>query len=84
MVLIGSGVVMERDCIGGGAANAVGPSIRHVIKRQTLNVIVAVHYDLRVGPDSKFAGARHDESFFAAIDRFFRSLEDKTLVFFRQ
>ena len=45
-VLIGSGVVMEKDCTGGGAANAVGPSIRHVIKTHTFNLIVAVLYEL--------------------------------------
>ena len=45
-VLIGFGVVRRRDCIGGGAANAVGPSIRHVIKTRTLSIIVAVLYEL--------------------------------------
>ena len=46
VVLIGSGVVMVRDCIGGGAANAVGPSIRHVINTRTLKLIVAVLHKL--------------------------------------
>ena len=45
-VLGGSGVVIRRDCIGGGAANAVGTSIRDMIKKRTLNFIVAVLYEL--------------------------------------
>ena len=45
-VLIGSGVVMGSDCIGGGAANAVGPSMKHVIQTRSFNLIVAVLYEL--------------------------------------
>ena len=45
-VLIGSGVVMERGCIGGGAASAVDASMRHVINTRTLNLIVAALYEL--------------------------------------
>ena len=41
-----SGVEIGRDCIGGGAANAVAPSMRYVIKTRALNIIVAVHFEL--------------------------------------
>ena len=44
-VLICSGVEIGRDCIGGGAASAVAPSMRYVINTRTLEIIVAVHYD---------------------------------------
>lgn len=48
VVLSGSGVVMGRDCIGGGAANAVDPSVRHVIKTRTFKLIVAVLFEVEV------------------------------------